>query len=478
MATPSLTKQNMSQYCFYYLQGHPGESWSSPNAFMLLHSSPNGTTLGDCKMSFPLIGEGKFHWRFRTASADGPGFIWRDVFSDEEVLPLYQGVAFAKILRLDKLPKIAPSKIRFSQRQGAPQRAAAGASPPPPQLQQQASAAPQSQPRQPVSIVKRRQPCQNPNNHNSLSPPPSAPPTPPPIHSYQYSDDAPRQQQLPPRQNSPRPAPYSDFNSAQQAQQASRPTPAPAAPTPPSPPKPPPKPETRAERTQREYKEKAALQKKVWDPVDERWVVVSDNKNSSTSPKITPPKPVDANSLFGMVETPAATTNITSAPPEMEESNQPSARIRGVTLSAENSVGKSAAVAAAMNQRVDEMQANQAKAVQEFRDREAAAAAGADVEDEIRRRLDPKIKAWSEEYGKKRPLRALVCSMDKVLWENSGVPSVNLGDILEPAKARKAYLKASRFVHPDKTAGLDPEKRFIAKRVFDALSQANAEFTS
>jgi hypothetical protein len=31
-------------------------------------------------------------------------------------------------------------------------------------------------------------------------------------------------------------------------------------------------------------------------------------------------------------------------------------------------------------------------------------------------------------------------------------------------------------VHPDKTGGLDAEKRFVAKRVFDALTQAKVEF--
>ena len=78
-------------------------------------------------------------------------------------------------------------------------------------------------------------------------------------------------------------------------------------------------------------------------------------------------------------------------------------------------------------------QTSQAKAVKEFRDRQQANQDADDEEDEIRRRLDPTIKAWSEEYGKKRPLRALVSSLDKVLWENSGVPVVNLGDILDQA---------------------------------------------
>ena len=40
----------------------------------------------------------------------------------------------------------------------------------------------------------------------------------------------------------------------------------------------------------------------------------------------------------------------------------------------------------------------------------------------------------------------------------------------------KYYRKASIVVHPDRTTKLDHEKRFIAKRIFDALAQAKAEF--
>ena len=93
-----------------------------------------------------------------------------------------------------------------------------------------------------------------------------------------------------------------------------------------------------------------------------------------------------------------------------------------------------------------------------------------------RGRLEPKIKEGSEEYGKKRQLRALLSSLDKVLWEGSGWKSINLGDVLDGKKARRAYLKASLKVHPDKTKDLNPEQKFIATRVFDALSQANSEF--
>ena len=97
------------------------------------------------------------------------------------------------------------------------------------------------------------------------------------------------------------------------------------------------------------------MQKKVWDPVDERWVVVANKHAPTTSPKPTQPAPPDANALFGMSAPPSADP-LGSAPPEQEASNVPSARIRGVTLSAENTVGKSESVAAAMMERVDEMQ--------------------------------------------------------------------------------------------------------------------------
>ena len=45
-----------------------------------------------------------------------------------------------------------------------------------------------------------------------------------------------------------------------------------------------------------------------------------------------------------------------------------------------------------------------------------------------------------------------------------------------PKKVKRAYYKASRFVHPDKLVNLSTEQKFIGKRVFDALSQAYADF--
>jgi len=93
----------------------------------------------------------------------------------------------------------------------------------------------------------------------------------------------------------------------------------------------------------------------------------------------------------------------------------------------------------------------------------------------VRVRLEPKLKEWAEEFGKKRAIRALLSSLDKVLWEDSGWKPVNLGDILDADKCKKVYKRATLKVHPDKTMKMDPQKRFIATRVFDALSQAMSE---
>merc|ERR1712232_629324 len=150
----------------------------------------------------------------------------------------------------------------------------------------------------------------------------------------------------------------------------------------------------------------------------------------------------------------------------------------GISLesSAVNVSGKSATVQAAVHARVNDMKKAQNAALQELRERERKVKAEEDAEDAVRRRLEPRIKAWSEEHGKKKQLRALLASLHVILWPEAKWKQVSIGDILDDKKARRCYLKATLKVHPDKTKDLDPEKRFIAKRVFDALSQAFTQF--
>ena len=97
------------------------------------------------------------------------------------------------------------------------------------------------------------------------------------------------------------------------------------------------------------------------------------------------------------------------------------------------------------------------------------------VQDAVRHKVDPVIKAWSEEYGTKKQLRALLASLHTVLWPDASWKPVNLGDLLDDHKVKLYYHKASRLVHPDRTLGLDAEQKFLASRIFGVLSEAWGE---
>lgn len=211
--------------------------------------------------------------------------------------------------------------------------------------------------------------------------------------------------------------------------------------------------ESRAEKLKREYEEKKRTENRVWDEVDQRWVTVDATKGAA-SHRSTPSAPPGAN----------VARNKT--------------KIQAVSLDNVNTAGKSAAVANAVQNRVNEMRESQEKALQEIRDREAAKAKLEAEEDVVRQKLEPKIKAWAEEHGKKKQLRALLASLDKVLWPGANWKPIGLGDLLDDKKVKIAYHKASRVVHPDKTISLGPEERFMAKRIFDSLAQAKTEWDS
>lgn len=207
--------------------------------------------------------------------------------------------------------------------------------------------------------------------------------------------------------------------------------------------------ETRAERLKREYAQKQQKANRVWDDVDQRWVEVDPKAGVKKGTQSAPPRPSAQSS---------------------------SKKVVGIKLDTSSAVGKSATVQAAVHSRVNEMKESQQKAVAEIREREMKKQASEQAEDEVRRRLEPMIKKWSEEHGKKKQLRALLASLHTILWPGANWKQMSIGDLLDDSKVKKAFHKASRVVHPDKTGDLDAEKRFLAKRIFDALSQAKTEF--
>ena len=58
--------------------------------------------------------------------------------------------------------------------------------------------------------------------------------------------------------------------------------------------------------------------------------------------------------------------------------------------------------------------------------------------------------SWTE--GKKGNIRALLCSMNTVLWEDCKWKGVEMAQLVTAADVKKAYRRACLAVHPDKVS--------------------------
>lgn len=83
-----------------------------------------------------------------------------------------------------------------------------------------------------------------------------------------------------------------------------------------------------------------------------------------------------------------------------------------------------------------------------------AANQAAEKEDEekfaISERVDARVSAWRD--GKRDNLRALLGSLDNVLWEGSGWKKVGMHELVMANKVKIVYMKAISKTHPDKVS--------------------------
>lgn len=90
-------------------------------------------------------------------------------------------------------------------------------------------------------------------------------------------------------------------------------------------------------------------------------------------------------------------------------------------------------------------------------------------------KVDAKIASWRD--GKKDNLRALLASLDNVLWEGSGWKKVGLHELVVANKVKIVYMKAIAKCHPDKiSTDASTEVRMIAGTVFATLNEAWDKF--
>ncbi|KAK3707326.1 auxilin-like clathrin-binding protein required for normal clathrin function [Vermiconidia calcicola] len=89
--------------------------------------------------------------------------------------------------------------------------------------------------------------------------------------------------------------------------------------------------------------------------------------------------------------------------------------------------------------------------------------------------VDAKLAAWRG--GKADNLRALLQSMDLVLWPEAGWKKVGMSDLVMAGKVKIIYMKAIGKVHPDKIPqNATTEQRMISAAVFSTLNEAWDKF--
>ncbi|EJU06649.1 hypothetical protein DACRYDRAFT_74193 [Dacryopinax primogenitus] len=99
-----------------------------------------------------------------------------------------------------------------------------------------------------------------------------------------------------------------------------------------------------------------------------------------------------------------------------------------------------------------------------------------DEEENLRAQLkdsvDARLIAWKG--GKETNIRALIASLDMVLWEELEWKRVNLGELVSPAQVKAKYVRAIARLHPDKLSASKAtvEHKMIANGVFGALNDA------
>ncbi|KAJ8522913.1 hypothetical protein ONZ45_g588 [Pleurotus djamor] len=86
--------------------------------------------------------------------------------------------------------------------------------------------------------------------------------------------------------------------------------------------------------------------------------------------------------------------------------------------------------------------------------------------------VDAKLATWKG--GKETNIRALIASLDTLLWPELGWKKVGMGELVTENQVKIRYMKAIAKVHPDKitTSNTTLEQRMIANSVFGALNEA------
>ncbi|EZF79032.1 hypothetical protein H105_00024 [Trichophyton soudanense CBS 452.61] len=91
--------------------------------------------------------------------------------------------------------------------------------------------------------------------------------------------------------------------------------------------------------------------------------------------------------------------------------------------------------------------------------------------------VEAKLAAWKG--GKQDNLRALLASLDTVLWPEAGWKKISMAELILPNKVKIQYMKGIAKVHPDKiSVNATTEQKMISGAVFSTLNEAWDKFKS
>lgn len=119
-----------------------------------------------------------------------------------------------------------------------------------------------------------------------------------------------------------------------------------------------------------------------------------------------------------------------------------------------------------------------AKALAEKNQRDLLAQREQTERNRLAEALDADIKRWAS--GKEGNLRALLSTLQYILGPNSGWQPISLTEIITTAAVKKAYRRATLYVHPDKLQqrGASIQQKYVCEKVFDLLKAAWNRFNS
>ncbi|KAI8971989.1 hypothetical protein BDF20DRAFT_1003168 [Mycotypha africana] len=118
---------------------------------------------------------------------------------------------------------------------------------------------------------------------------------------------------------------------------------------------------------------------------------------------------------------------------------------------------------------------NNSKAVKAMRDREKQKEAEEAERLEKDNKVNSQITIWKA--GKEKNLRALLSSLDMILWTDVQWKNVTMSDLIEPRKCKITYMKAIAKVHPDKlpaTATVEQHTNEFGNPNFNAKAWINS----